>query len=278
MAKAQTVHRRKRRAVPKTGVLSRLWKLMLFLFLLHTLITLIAQGSGPLAEFRAFCLQIFWPPEGWSGDPLPPHQEIVYTALTRLWALPFWPTFWSLCGLPMLGMLVALSVLRRVPGWVQAHLGGYRSQSAGYQNAQEGRLYRPSPGLRRSLVMRYRLSRLRKRSLPQAEALCRRTGQACLVQILSAPSAPRPFHLVQDLTTQPQWAFGRTLAPLSPVFRDLVISRDAAGQLGLFRGDTFLLSLHPGTFWLWENEAHQLSIERTPPARQPKASIQLSAS
>lgn len=278
METTRTVPKRNRTSAHQTAATRRVLKLMFFLLLLHTIVALIANGSGPFAVIRTFLIDTFWIPEGWIGESLPLHREIVYSVLTKLWALPFWPILWSLCGLPMLGLMAAFAILSRIPGWIQSRTAGYGVQSPSYQNAQKGYLSCPSPGLRRRLIMGRRLSKLRKQNLPQAETLCQRTHQACLVQIFSYSGIANPFHLIQDLSAHPRWAIGKELASISPVFRDLVVTRDQKGQVGVFQRDRFLFPLTAEPLWLYEDANRQLTARSAPPDRFLGRCIQVHAS
>lgn len=73
----------------RAGTRKNLLKFMFLLFVLHAIITFLSHGTGVVETFRSFLIHVFWPPEGWVGEPLPVHQQLVHATLTALWSLPF---------------------------------------------------------------------------------------------------------------------------------------------------------------------------------------------
>ena len=92
----------------RAGTRKNLLKFMFFLFILHAIVTFLSHGTGVVETFRSFLIHVFWPPEGWAGETLPVHQQLVHATLTALWSLPFWKVFWWLCGFPMLPLMAAV--------------------------------------------------------------------------------------------------------------------------------------------------------------------------
>lgn len=276
MNQAQASPRRIRPAAPRHHALPRRYKFLLAVFLFHTLVELIANGTGVLAQVRQVLVSIFWVPPDWIGGALPLHQKIVYQVVTFCRALPFWDVFWWLCGLPLLGILAAVFLVPKLHRWLRRRTLRYTPRRTQYRNASAGRLTPPTPSLRCRWTTSARLRRLRRESLLQTETLCRRAAQACLVQAMNQHGISKPFHLFQDLAVHPHWALGRKLAELvSPAYRSLTISRDRNGQLGCFQGDRLLAPLEAGTYWLWENGQRELMLQQQPPAAVLGAVVQI---
>lgn len=278
MTQAQATPRRIRPAARRRS-LPRLYRFLLAVFLFHTLVELIAGGTGILAQVRQALIAVFWVPPDWIGGALPLHQNLVYHTLTFLWNLPFWKVLWWLCGPPVLGILAAVILVPRLHRLLGRRTLRYASPHTRYRNAKAGRLTPPAPSLRCRWIAAARLRRLRRESLPQAEALCQRAAQACLVQAISQSGTTRPFHLFQDLTVYPHWALGKKLAELvSPAYRSFSISRDRDGRVGCFLGSRLLAPLDNGTYWIWENGQRELTLQQQPPAAVLGAVVQIHVS
>lgn len=257
----------------------RLYKFLLAIFLFHTLVELVANGTGILAQVQQFLVSVFWVPADWIGGPLPLHQKIVYQVVTFCQALPFWDVLWWLCGLPSLAILAAVFLVPRLYRALSRRTLHYAPPRTHYRNARAGRLTPPAPSLRCRWITSARLRRLRRESLPQTEALCRRAAQACLVQAMSQNGIATPFHLFQDLAVYPHWSLGKKLAGLvSPAYRTLTITRDRDGRVGCFLGSRPFAALEDGTYWLWENGQRELVLQRQPPAAVLGAVVQIQVS
>ena len=268
-----------RPAAARKRTLPRRYKFLLALFLFHTLVTFIAGGTGILAQVRQFLVSVFWVPPDWIGGALPLHQKLVYQVLTFLWSLPFWDVLWWLCGPPVLGILAAVILVPRLHRWLGRRTLRYTPRRTQYRSAKAGRLTPPVPSLRCRWTMSARLRGLRRESLPQTEALCRRAAQACLVQAISQNGIARPFHLFQDLAVYPHWSLGKKLAELvAPAYRSLSITRDRDGRVGCFLGSRLLAPLEDGTYWLWENGQRELVLQQQPPAAVLGAVVQIHVS
>lgn len=277
MNQAQASPKRVRPMAPaRRRTTRRLYKVLLATFLFHTLVELIANGNGILAQVRQRLVAVFWVPPDWIGGALPLHQKIVYEVLTFLWELPFWEALWWLCGPPVLGILALVILLPKLHPLLSRRTLRYVPQQTQYRNASAGRLTPPAPSLRGRWTASARLRRLRRESLLQTEALCRRAAQSCLVQAISQHGISKPFHLFQDLAVYPHWALGKKLAELvAPSYRSLTISRDRDGRLGCFQGDRLLAPLEAGTYWLWENGQRELMLQQQPPAAVLGAVVQI---
>lgn len=73
----------------RAGTRKNLLKFMFFLFILHAIVAFLSHGTGVVESFRSFLIHVFWPPEGWTGEALPVHQQLVHATLTALWSLLF---------------------------------------------------------------------------------------------------------------------------------------------------------------------------------------------
>ena len=116
--------------------------------------------------FRSFLIHVFWPPEGWAGETLPVHQQLVHATLTALWSLPFWKVFWWLCGFPMLPLMAAVLIVPELkfPTFLRRKRGSYVKPTDRYRNAPAtGRFVAPRPSFRQKLNAKRRLLKLKNR-------------------------------------------------------------------------------------------------------------------
>lgn len=257
-----------------------LLKVMLFLFLLHAAVTFLSHGTGVVESFRNFFIHVFWPPEGWVGEPLPVHQQVVHAALNAIWSLPFWKNFWALCGFPMLPLMGAVLIVPELkfPTSLRRKGGGYVEPTGRYQNAStNGRFVAPKPSFWQKLKSKRRLLQLKKQSVDQVETLCQQQRTACLAEILSDRLPDGPVHLIHDLSSAPKWLFGRAFAQTAPdLLRELSLSQDRNGKIGLYYKKTVFLQAVPcGTFWAFQDQDGKLCLRNKQPDRTTQNVIQI---
>ena len=167
----------------RAGTRKNLLKFMFFLFILHAIVTFLSHGTGVVETFRSFLIHVFWPPEGWAGETLPVHQQLVHATLTALWSLPFWNVFWWLCGFPMLPLMAAVLIVPELkfPVFLRRKRGSYVKPTDRYRNTPAtGRFVAPKPSFCQKLNAKRRLLKLKKQSVYQVATLCQRQQTACL--------------------------------------------------------------------------------------------------
>ena len=139
----------------RAGTRKNLLKFMFFLFILHAIVTFLSHGTGVVETFRSFLIHVFWPPEGWAGETLPVHQQLVHATLTALWSLPFWKVFWWLCGFPMLPLMAAVLIVPELkfPAFLRRKRGSYVKPTDRYRNAPAtGRFVATKPSFCQNLT------------------------------------------------------------------------------------------------------------------------------